>query len=343
MGVLNLVIDINRVTKTYKIKQKEDSLKGVVKGFFKKRYRNIDAVKNLSLTIDKGEILGYLGVNGAGKSTTIKMLTGILVPTEGEVSVLGINPYKYRKEIAKKIGVVFGQRSQLIWDIPPIDTFDLFSRIYEIPRKQYKDTLNYIVDQMEIKNLLDIPVRKLSLGQRMCCEIVASLLHNPEILFLDEPTIGLDILNKEKIRDFIRKVNEDYKTTVLLTTHDLGDVEKLCSRILIIDKGSSVYNGSLENIKDELGSMNTLKIEFSYEIETVYPNYPDIECWTDNNTKSLYIKYDKKRYATPDLINYVIGRTNNIKDISIIEQGIEDVVKKIYQGNNRGDKIDVKG
>lgn len=324
-------MDLVNVTKTYKIQQKEKGVKGALKSFFIKNYKSVNAVNNLSLCLDKGEILGYIGVNGAGKSTTIKMLTGILIPTDGEVKVLGKNPYKYRKEIAKKIGVVFGQRSQLIWDIPPIDTFNLFSKIYEIPRKQYIETLNYIVDFMGIKDLLDIPVRKLSLGQRMCCEITASLLHKPEILFLDEPTIGLDILNKEKIRNFIKIMNEEYKTSVILTTHDLGDVEKLCDRIVVIDKGSKVYEGSLESVKEEYGTINTIKIEFSDIVTPIDFLDSTINCDLSFGNNMLYVRYNRKNYRTTDLINLIMQKIPNIKDITIVETGIEDIVKKIYQ------------
>lgn len=326
-----MVIDINNVTKTYKIQQKGMGIKGTIKSFFIKNYKCVNAVNNLSLCLEKGEILGYIGVNGSGKSTTIKMLTGILIPTDGEVKVLGRNPYKYRKEIAKKIGVVFGQRSQLIWDIPPIDTFNLFSKIYEIPRNQYIETLNYIVDFMGIKDLLDVPVRKLSLGQRMCCEITASLLHKPEILFLDEPTIGLDILNKEKIRNFIKKMNEEYKTSVILTTHDLGDVEKLCDRIVVIDKGAKVYEGSLESVKDEYGTINTIKIEFNDIVRPVDFLDSNIDCDLSFSNNLLYVRFNKKNYRTMDLINVIMQKIPNIKDITIVETGIEDIVKDIYQ------------
>lgn len=329
-----MVINLNNVTKIYKIQQKEKGFKNKVKGFFIKDYRYIKAVRNLNLHLDKGEILGYIGVNGAGKSTTIKMMTGILVPSEGEVTVLGKNPYKYRKELAKKIGVVFGQRSQLIWDIPPIDTFNLFSKIYEIPKKDYLETLNYVVEFMGIKDLLDIPVRKLSLGQRMCCELTASLLHKPEILFLDEPTIGLDILNKEKIRNFIKKLNEEHKTSVILTTHDLGDVEKLCDKIIVIDNGAKVYEGSLGNLKDKYGTINTIKIELDNLIDSIEINKIDNNGFKFDvsfNDNFIYVRYNRKLYKTTDLINFIMQKLTNIKDITIIETSIEDIVKEIYQ------------
>lgn len=334
MEVLELVVELINATKIFKNRKKEKGIKGTLKSFYIKSYKYVNAVNNLSFSLEKGDILGYIGVNGAGKSTTIKMLTGILIPTEGEVKVLGINPYKYRKEIAKKIGVVFGQRSQLIWDIPPIDTFNLFSKIYEIPRMEYLETLNYIVDYMGIKDLLDVPVRKLSLGQRMCCEIIASLLHKPEVLFLDEPTIGLDILNKEKIRRLIKKMNEEYKTSVILTTHDLGDVEKLCDRIIVVDKGSIVYEGSIESVKDEYGTINTIKIEFNDVVNSVDFLNDTIDCKLNFSNNMLYVRYNKKNYRTSDLINLIMQKIPNIKDITIIETGIEDIVKEIYQKEN---------
>ena len=325
-----MVIDIKSVTKTFKVQQKEKGIKGIFKSFFIKKYKYINAVNNLNISLEKGEILGYIGVNGSGKSTTIKMLTGILIPSAGEVKVLGKNPYKYRKEIAKKIGVVFGQRSQLIWDIPPIDTFNLLSKIYEIPRNEYHERLRYIVDFMEINDLLNVPVRKLSLGQRMCCEITASLLHKPEILFLDEPTIGLDILNKERIRKLIRQMRDEYNTTVILTTHDLDDVEKLCDRIVVIDKGTKVYEGSLKSLRVEYGALNTIKVKFNSIVEPVDFLGEYTNCKLSYSNNLLYIKYNKNVYKTTDLINKIIQQFSNIIDITIIETGIDEIVKEIY-------------
>lgn len=328
---------MENVIKTYKVQQREKSIIGVVKSFFTKNYKEINAVNNLSLTINKGELVGYIGVNGAGKSTTIKMLVGILAPTKGKISVLGKDPHKHRREIAKRIGVVFGQRSQLIWDLPPIDTLDLFSKIYEIPKDEYRNRLKYLVEHMGIEDIVHVPVRKLSLGQRMCCEIVASLLHNPEILFLDEPTIGLDIFNKEKVRNFIKKLNEELGTTVILTSHDLSDIENLCRRIIIIDKGSIIFDGTLEDLKTKYGTKSTIKIELIEKSKPVNFDCNDIKVEIDYNNNFLYIRYSKRMYRTTDLINLVIQNLDGIKDISIIDNNLEDIVKEIYLNKHRRD------
>ena len=324
------LIRVNNVTKVYKKKESSKNLKGI----FINKKSEFKAVSNLSFELQQGEILGYLGVNGAGKSTTIKMLTGILLPTEGSIEVDGKNPYQYRKNIAKRIGVVFGQRSNLIWDLPPIDTFNLFSKIYEIPDNVYKDRLNYIVNFMDIAHLLNSPVRKLSLGQRMCCEIVASLLHNPKILFLDEPTIGLDILNKDKIVSIIKGMNQKYGTSIILTTHDLMDVEKLCDRITIIDKGSKVYEGSLESIKEINGSINTLCIYSEDILDNIDFNDKYQDCEITTNGNQLSIKYSKKKYSALNLLNDLSGKIPNIKDITIKETSVEDIIKTIYEAES---------
>ena len=238
-------IEVKNLNKTFKVAKKESGLKGAIKSFIKREYKLIHAVKDVSFSIEKGEIIGYIGPNGAGKSTTIKILSGILTPDSGSVKIGKMIPWKDRKRYVKNIGVVFGQRSQLWWDIPAIDTFDLLKDIYEINDSDYERVKNDLIEKLNLKDIVNIPVRQLSLGQRMRCEIAASLLHEPEILFLDEPTIGLDAISKQLVRDFIKKLNKEKKTTIILTTHDMSDIEALAKRIILIGKGQVLYVYSL--------------------------------------------------------------------------------------------------
>ncbi len=247
------LIEARGLTKEFKIFNRREGVLGAFKDLFKRDYRPLKAVDNIDFLVEEGEMVGYIGANGAGKSTTIKMLTGILVPTAGWVEVNGYVPYRDREVYTKQIGVVFGQRSQLWWDIAVIESFKLLRRVYDVSREDFRRRLELFDEILELKELLYLPVRKLSLGQRMRCDLAAALLHNPKILFLDEPTIGLDVLAKSKIRDFLKEVNTEYKTTIILTTHDLGDIEALCPRVAIIDKGKMLYDGSVEELYAQWG------------------------------------------------------------------------------------------
>ena len=242
-------IEVENITKNFRVVQKKSGLKESFKSLFKREYKTVEAVKDISFKVNKGEIVGYIGPNGAGKSTTIKMLSGILTPTTGICKISGMIPWENRKEYVKKIGVVFGQRSQLWWDIPAEDTFDLLKDIYDIDDKKYYQVKEELIEKLNLKDIIHVPVRQLSLGQRMRCEIAASLLHSPKILFLDEPTIGLDAVSKIAVREFIKKQNELHNTTVILTTHDMQDIEALSKRIILIGKGSILLDGTLEDIK----------------------------------------------------------------------------------------------
>ena len=235
-------IEVRQISKTFRVAKKKSGLKEAFRSFVKREYLNIKAVDDISFSIEKGEIVGYIGPNGAGKSTTIKILSGILNPDSGSCKIAGMTPWKERVKYVKKIGVVFGQKSQLWWDIPAEDTFDLLRDIYEIPEGEYRTTKKDLIEKLNLQDIINIPVRQLSLGQRMRCEIAASLLHNPEILFLDEPTIGLDAVSKQLVRDFIKKLNKEKHTTIILTTHDMSDITTLAKRIILIGKGKVLYD-----------------------------------------------------------------------------------------------------
>lgn len=253
-------IEVHNLRKAFQVQQNRAGLKGSFQDLFKRTYKEVVAVNDIDFTIPKGEICGYIGENGAGKSTTIKMLTGILVPTSGEILVNGMVPYKDREKFVRNIGVVFGQRSQLWWDLGVIESFNLLRKVYRVPADEFKKRLDELVQRLDLADILNRPVRKLSLGQRMRCELAASLLHNPSIVFLDEPTIGLDIVVKSEIRDFLKELNQKYETTILLTTHDLQDIEALCSRVIMLDDGQIIYDGGLQQLKEKWGGLETDEI-----------------------------------------------------------------------------------
>lgn len=247
------MIEMKGISKTYRIRKREAGIGSAVKALFTRDYTEIHALKEMSFTIPDGQIVGYIGPNGAGKSTTIKILSGILRPDSGECTVNGMVPWEDRKKYVSKLGVVFGQRSQLWWDVPVIESFQLLRDIYRVERGEFQSNLRRLTEQLDLQSFLNAPVRLLSLGQRMRCEIAASLLHSPEILFLDEPTIGLDAVSKLKVREFIQSENRERKTTVILTTHDMQDIDALCHRVLLIGKGQLLLDGSIEEIRAMAG------------------------------------------------------------------------------------------
>lgn len=260
------IIHVRSLTREFKTFKRREGVRGALQNLFVRDYQTLRAVDSISFDVERGEIVGYIGPNGAGKSTTVKMLTGILIPTSGEVVVNGLVPHRQRYQHTKQIGVVFGQRTQLWWDIAVIEAFKLLRRIYEIPLPDFETRLGKFEEILELSDFLHIPVRKLSLGQRMRCDLAASLLHNPPLVFLDEPTIGLDIAVKARVRDFIREINREYKTTVILTTHDLNDIEELCERVMIIDSGKIVYDGNLQVLKDRLGGKRRVMFDFYHPV-----------------------------------------------------------------------------
>lgn len=319
-------INVDCISKTFKVAKRNSGLKAALKSFFKREYTYIDAVKNVSFSIEKGEIVGYIGPNGAGKSTTIKMLSGILLPTAGNIRVNGLDPFKDRKKYVSNIGVVFGQRSQLSWDIPAEDTFDLLKDIYDLSDKEYQKTKTELVNLLNIQEVMKQPVRSLSLGQRMRCEIAASLLHKPKILFLDEPTIGLDAESKKIVRDFIKKLNKNHKTTVILTTHDMTDIEALAKRIILIGKGELLYDGTLSNLKKKYGSYKEVLVNTNEKIDKIRlkgiikksKNINGYSFIIDSNVLSL------SKLLNNLSLKYVIN------DIDIKNESIDDVILKLY-------------
>ncbi|MFZ5640723.1 MAG: ABC transporter ATP-binding protein [Bacillota bacterium] len=254
------VIEARGLTREFKIFRRREGVGGAFLDLFHREYRTLRAVDGIDFCVEEGEMVGYIGANGAGKSTTIKMLTGILVPTAGEIRVLGYVPHKERERYTHHIGVVFGQRSQLWWDIAVIESYRLLRRVYHISEQDFRARLDMFNDIMGLADFLNLPVRKLSLGQKMRCELAAALLHNPSILFLDEPTIGLDVLAKAKIRDFLKNINREFRTTVILTTHDLGDIEALCPRVAIIDRGRMLFDDAVDNLYTQWGHDNLEEI-----------------------------------------------------------------------------------
>ncbi|MDE7179008.1 MAG: ABC transporter ATP-binding protein [Lachnospiraceae bacterium] len=251
------MITFNDISKTYRVSRRESGLGNAVKSLFKREYTTIHAINHISFSIDDGEMVGYIGPNGAGKSTTIKILSGILTPDSGTCVVNGQVPWKDRKEYVRQIGVVFGQRSQLWWDIPVIDSFELIQAIYSIPAPKYRNNLDELTQLLNLEDILKTPTRQLSLGQRMRCEIAASLLHEPKLLFLDEPTIGLDAVSKIAVRDFIKKMNAEHQTTVILTTHDMQDIEAITNRVILIGKGQKLLDGTLDDLRLEAESVES--------------------------------------------------------------------------------------
>lgn len=308
----NFVIEMNHVSKDFKVLNRHERLKGSLKDLFSRDYRILTAVNDISISINKGEIVGYLGPNGAGKSTTIKMMSGVLEPRRGEILVNGNVPYSNRTKNAENIGVVFGQRSQLWWALPLIESFKVLKDIYMIPDKEHNDITELYRSLVDIDPLLHKPVRQMSLGQRTLSDILAAFLHNPKIVFLDEPTIGLDLSMKAKIRDLIKGLNKEKHTTVILTTHDMGDVDALCQRIVIIDHGKMIYDNDMEHLQTYFGSYRTLRLNLK---DVGWKEYLVDESKTD----VMSIISDAQKYYT-------------IRDIQLKEIETEELIKKIYEG-----------
>ena len=330
------MIHVENLTKEFKFKKNEPGLMGAVKGLFTSETEIKTAVNNISFHIPSGEIVGYIGANGAGKSTTIKMMTGILVPTSGKRIVNGVVPYENRMVNAQNIGVVFGQRTQLWWDLPLSETFTILRDIYKISEKDFKDKMDFLESVLGFNEFIHSTVRTLSLGQRMRADLAASMIHNPKILFLDEPSIGLDVVVKEKIRKAIKLMNKEFNTTVLLTTHDMAEIEELCNRIIIIDNGEKIYDGEKQQFKDKYGFMKTIEMTINDEKKTKLLNFnsafnlesEDLN-WSIQD-KNIVLNYHKDKVNSMQIIAYAMNLID-INDINIRELPIEDIVKGIYK------------
>ncbi len=319
------MIEVQNLYKDYLLKHKEPGLMGAFKGLLRTEYEAIHAVKDLSFHIDAGEIVGFIGPNGAGKSTTIKMMSGILTPTKGSILIGGRDITKHRKEVVRNIGVVFGQRSQLNWDLRLGESFELLKHIYQIDQAEYDRTLDDLDAILGIKEIIDKPVRQMSLGQRVKGDLVASMLHSPGVLFLDEPTIGLDVSSKFALRKFIKEINKVRKTTVILTTHDLGDIQELCERLIIINHGVMMEDGNLSEIVDRIAPYKTLVVEYYDESA---PEHPKCELIEHSGNIAKY-KFMKKDVTAAEIIADLSG-IKTIKDVSIEEAGIDDIIKIAY-------------
>ena len=319
------MIDVQNLCKDYVLKYKEPGLKGALKGLVTPRHRIIHAVRDLSFHIKAGEIVGFIGPNGAGKSTTIKMMSGILTPTEGRVLIDGTDISKHRKEVVRNIGVVFGQRSQLNWDLRLGESFELLKHIYQIDQADYDRTLEDLDKILGIREIIDKPVRQMSLGQRVKGDLVASMIHSPRVLFLDEPTIGLDVSAKYALRKFIKEINKVRNTTVILTTHDLGDIEELCERLIIINHGVMMEDGNLSEIVDRIAPYKTLVVEYYDESA---PEHERCEMTEHNGNVAKY-RFMKKDLTAAEIIAD-LSAIKTIKDISIEEAGIDDIIKIAY-------------
>ncbi|PRR83621.1 ABC transporter ATP-binding protein [Clostridium vincentii] len=330
------MIRVDNLTKKFRINKKYPGFKGAIKSFFSTDYTNKVAVNNISFEIKKGEIVGYIGANGAGKSTTIKMMTGILTPNSGTVYVNGLIPYENREANAKNIGVVFGQKTQLWWDLPISETFTLLKDIYNVPDDAFKERMSFLNEVLDLQPFYLSPVRTLSLGQRMRADLAAALIHNPKVLYLDEPTIGLDVVVKEKVRKAIKLINDEFDTTIILTTHDLIDIEELCSRIIIIDNGQKIYDGKIDDIKALYGYLTTIEIQFKEDIkleELDLKNELDLQ---DDEFKievienKFMITFNKNKITTSAIMSKIMKQFT-VLDFSIKDTSIEDIIKKMYR------------
>jgi len=323
------VIEVESLAKVFRVSQKDPGLTGAFKALVRPRTVDKTAVAGISFTVEAGEVVGYIGVNGAGKSTTIKMLTGVLVPSGGQVRVFGRDPHKQRVANARDIGVVFGQRTQLWWDLALIESLNLVAKIYQVDAVRYKQLLDQFAETLELKPLLSVPIRNMSLGQKMRAELAATLIHEPKIVYLDEPTIGLDLIVKERIRAFIKEQNQTRGTTVILTTHDLGDIEELCKRVLIIDAGKLIYDGPLSTIKARFGKFRTITFETLQNVGGF--DLPDGAETLSTDERKLVLRFDRTLTTASKVAKAVMDQME-VADFSLAEPDLGSVVKQIYGG-----------
>ncbi|MFM1655290.1 ATP-binding cassette domain-containing protein [Brevibacillus sp. B_LB10_24] len=326
------MIKVSQLQKVFRIHQARSGLAGAFRDLFNRQYKTVKAVDGVSFQVEEGEFFALIGENGAGKSTTIKMMTGILTPTDGEITINGFIPYKQREDYVKSIGVVFGQRSQLWWDLSPTESFRLLQRVYKVEGEDGKRWLDRLVEELDIGGFINQPVRKLSLGQRMRCEIAASLIHKPRLLFLDEPTVGLDVLVKQKIREFLRNLNESERTTILLTTHDVSDIEALCKRVIVMDQGKLIFDGMLSDLKEKWGNGTEIAFQFKHripleELRSLLGEYP-CELFAENEY-AVRVKLQRSREMLPLVLSTVMA-SYEVSDVKVMESSTEDIVRNIY-------------
>ncbi|KKS30911.1 MAG: ABC transporter related protein [Candidatus Amesbacteria bacterium GW2011_GWA2_42_12] len=326
---MSTVISVKNLKKHYKVYKKEPGLSGSLKALFSRTYETVKAVDDISFEIEQGELIGFIGPNGAGKTTTLKVLSGLLYPTSGEVSVLGYNPWDRKPAFQKQFSLVMGQKNQLWWDLPAIESFLLNKAIYEIPDKQYNDTVDKLVQLLDVKDVLKVQVRKLSLGQRMKCELIAALLHNPKVLFLDEPTIGLDVVMQKVMRDFIRDYNKEFGATIILTSHYMDDVKELCKRVIIIDHGKKLFDGVLQNIIDKYAKNKILSVVLSTETtKKELEKIGEVKSYDYPQATILVPRKEASKRAAALLEKF------SVADINIEEPPIEAIIRDVFQ--NKG-------
>lgn len=334
------MIEATGLSKTFRIARRRPGLLGGLRSIVDPEVRIVHAVQDLTLRVEPGEMIGLIGPNGAGKSTTIKMLTGILMPTSGYMRVADLEPLRERRELAARIGVVFGQRSQLWWDLPLIDSLHLLRHLYRVPEQRHRSNLAQLCSMLELDEFLDTPVRQLSLGQRMRGDLAAALLHEPELLYLDEPTIGLDVVAKARIREFLQTINAEKGVTVLLTTHDMDDIEMLCSRMLIIDHGRKLYDGSIEDIRERFGGERTLiAVLDSAELPVITRNagsqsflddLPDGVRHVRTEGPRIWFNFSREALPAHELVAW-LGARHQLRDVTFLEPQIEDIIRRIYE------------
>ncbi|MFK9092656.1 ATP-binding cassette domain-containing protein [Bacillus salipaludis] len=321
------MIQVQGISKSYKIAKRSTGLRQAAKSLFYREHTIVDALKDISFSINQGEIVGYIGPNGAGKSTTIKVMSGILVPDTGKCTIMGYTPWKDRTQYVKNIGVVFGQRSQLWWDVPVMDSFELLKDIYKVPPQDYKSTIDLLIETLELQEIVHSPVRQLSLGQRMRCEIAASLIHNPTILFLDEPTIGLDAVSKIAVRQFIKMINKEKGVTVILTTHDMNDIEALADRVILIGKGSLLYDGHLEELRKRFGTHKTITADYGKNTNPIHIPGAATLSWTPER---VVLNIDTEQLKTSEIITQLSNKVE-LLDVTVETQPIEDMIVQLYK------------
>lgn len=327
----NPIIELAHISKQFKVKQQAAGFGGSLRSLLHPKYKDIHAVEDLSLQVEAGEFLALIGPNGAGKSTTIKMLTGILTPTVGTICVYGMVPFEQRQQLAYHIGAVYGSRSQLWYHLPAQDTYDLFARLYDLDDKAYKERLDFLVATFDVGSLIDVPVRKLSLGQRMRCELVASLLHRPSILLLDEPTIGLDVIAKQQVRKVLKQLNEQEGTTIVLTSHDAGDIEMLARRTVIINHGTVVFDDSTENLKKRFITTKIVEFILDEPCDILWPYGTVLE----HTPISIKVAVDLQNNAIADIMSFAMQH-GKINDINIYDQPLEEIIAAIYRMSKKG-------